>query len=512
MATDRELFSIVFFPHYCEIAFNQFHRDIFAAFKFGQRSYRRVRAAPRGSAKSTLTTLIFPIHDVCYGLERFILIISNTGPLAAQKLKDIRAEILANDDLVRLYRIRFATKKPGETQFLLQCGSSKTFFMALGRGSQVRGVRFGPWRPTKIVCDDVEFSEEVNNEQIRGKTENWFFEDVGKVGNEKTNIEFVGTVLHPQALLSKLLKNPAYDGQIYRAVVSWSEREDLWQKWREIYTDLENANRQVESQTFYDEHEREMLKGTKVLWPEKEPYLYLMKELVEIGRRAFMKEKQNAPLGADEPGFETIHWYRARHDGIVLEQNDAFIPWKDLKNSAYGVIDPSTGKKKAKGGKLGDYACLLAAYQAPSGRVLVHEDWTRRKGPTKQIEEIFNFHERYNFVKFGVEINLYRELMMNNIVAERSRREAEGGSLIKIPFYEIEQTENKTERIFRLEPRVAHGWMVFNRALSEDFKQMLENFPHAEHDDGPDAAEMIYGLIHKRYEASAVSLNPMGGV
>lgn len=511
MATDLELYTVVFFPHYCELEFNQFHRDIFSTFKFGARSLRDVGAAPRGSAKSTLKTLIKPLHDVCYHIERFILIISNTGPLAAQKLKDIRAEILANDDLVSVFGIGFATKNPGETQFLVTCGEHKTYFLAVGRGSQVRGARFGPWRPSKIICDDVEFSEEVNNEQIRTKTENWFFEDVVKVGDHQTNIDFVGTVLHPQALLSKLLRNPAYDGKIYQSVISWSAREDLWQQWREIYTNIENTKRVAESDLFFKINEKEMLRGTKVLWPEKEPYLYLMKEMVEIGRRAFMKEKQNAPLGADEPGFDTIHWYRARNDGIVLEQNDQFIPWKDVKHAAYGAIDPSTGKKKAKGGKLGDYASLAACYMSPNGRLLVHEDWTKRAGPTKQIQQIFEFHKRYQFVKFGVEINLYRELLMTNIVEERKRLERESGQLLKIPFYEIEQTENKTERIFRLEPRISHGWMVFNRALSEEFKQMIENFPHGEHDDAPDVAEMLWGLTHNRYEASSVSIDIMAG-
>jgi predicted phage terminase large subunit-like protein len=94
---------------------------------------------------------------------------------------------------------------------------------------------------------------------------------------------------------------------------------------------------------------------------------------------------------------------------------------------------------------------------------------------------------------------------MPNLVAERKRRELEGKKLVKVPFYDIEQHENKEKRIYQLEPKVAHGWILFNRALSEDAMQMMRAFPLGEHDDFPDAVEMLWGLVNNRYSASAVS-------
>jgi predicted phage terminase large subunit-like protein len=516
-ATDEELFAFYYFPHYCQHPFNEFHRDHFATSNFMERAIRRARAAPRGYAKSTLKALIKPIHDVCYALEKYIVIISNTQDQANQKLRDIRSEVLTNAALAADYGIHFRTRKPGETQYTLYCGKHACMFTCYGAGVEIRGIRFGASRPTKIILDDSEHSEEVHNEALRKKDEDWFFQVVSNLGNEFTNIEVIGTVLHKESRLMKLIKNPAYDGRIFKAVISWSERQDLWDKWTQIYTNLDNPNRLAEADYFYRENERELLKGTKVLWPEKESYLYLMKELVEKGRRSFFKEKQNEPIGGDEALFERFHFYHETADGLFVETTKTLLPWSELKDqqgrwlNAYGVIDPATGQTKAKPGKLSDFACLLTGIKDKRGRLLVHQDWTKRAAPTKQIESVFEHHLEFDYQKFGVETNLYRNLMLPNMVAERKRREQEVKKAIQLPFYDIEQVENKEKRIYTVEPKVTHGWVLLNRALSQEFMGQLEAFPHADHDDCPDALEMLWGLVNNRYKACGVSIDAMGG-
>ncbi len=510
-AYDLEFYAESYFPHYCLFPFNPFHRAFFSKVQFGERAQRRAWAAPRGAAKSTHAALIKPIHDVCYGLEEFIILISNRSDLAAAKLKDIRNEVLTNLDLQRDFGIHFPRKNPGESHFILHTDDHSTLFMAFGRGSQIRGVRHGAARPSKIIVDDSEHSEEVYNEEIRQKTEHWFFEDVGKVGDTQTNIEFVGTVLHRESLLKKLLKNPAYDGETFKSVISWSTEPELWAKWQELYINLDDPNRMANAQAFYKANEEAMLRGTEVLWPEKEPYEYLMRELIEIGRRSFFKEKQNDPIGSDEKVFHTIHWYKEVDTGLHILNTGVIIPWDRLKHNAFGVIDPATGKNKAGKGKLGDFAVIATGFTDDKKRLFVHKDWTKRATPSVYIKEIFEHHEKWTYNKFGVETNLYRELLLPNIMDEKKRREAEKKTLIKLPFYDIEQTENKTERITRLEPKMSHGYILLNVALSDEFKNQVEDFPKADHDDCPDALEMLWGLCNNRYQAAGTSLNAMGG-
>ena len=99
---------------------------------------------------------------------------------------------------------------------------------------------------------------------------------------------------------------------------------------------------------------------------------------------------------------------------------------------------------------------------------------------------------------------------MTNIIAERTRREKEHKKILRIPFYDIENIENKEKRIYTFEPKVSHGWILFNRALSQEFIRQVLSFPHGDHDDAPDALEMLWGMVNGRYKASALSINAMG--
>lgn len=518
-ATDLKLFAEIHFPHYCKRDFNEFHQDICRRFKFRERNYRQATAAPRGSAKSTWKTLIIPCHDICYGSEKFIVILSSTTPLANKKLKDIRQEVQANKSLAAMYGTRFPKKKVGESEFKCFSNYGSTYFAAIGRGSELRGIRINEDRPTKIISDDVEHSDEVYNERVRKKTEDWYFEDVTKAGDEPvngqggTNFDFVGTVLHRDSLLSKLMKNPRYESKLYKAIISWSEREDLWNKWREIYRDLNNPNRLVEAQEYFEKNSLELLRGTKVMWPEKESYLAHMIDMEEIGRRAFMKEKQNDPQGEEGLVFEKFHFYK-QIDEFTFEMEETGQRFDLRQMECVGAMDPSTGKVPAKEGKLGDFTVSGVGYLHRSGRLFVHYDYTKRVSPTKYIQEIFDSYERFKFEKYAVETNLYRNLLLPNILDEKKRRQkaraANTGdeSEIQISFYDVEQTENKRERITRLEPKVNHGYMVFNRALSQEFMNMFYNFPNVDaNDDAPDMCEILWNLAHNRYKPSALNLS-----
>lgn len=511
-ATDIELFCQTYFPHYCEYPFNDFHVDLFNSYQFGERRSRRGRAAPRGYSKSGVVAMFKPLHDLCYKLERFIVILSNTEPQAKQKLKDIRAEILTNESLVSAYNLSFASgRKAGETDYIAMADDYSVRFLALGSGTEIRGIRFGAYRPSKIILDDIEHSTKVFNESIRDSFEDWYNDVVTKIGDTKTNIEFIGTVLHPKALLKNILSNPSYDTKTYQAVKSWAKDQDLWNKWKVLYCNLDDESRVKTALEFYNQNEEQMLKGADVLWPEKESYYYLMVELVETGRRSFMKEKMNSPLSDDECLFdrEEMHYYKETADGLYINNTGATIPWRELR--AFGTIDPSTGLQVASNSKKGDYACRLSGYQDTKGRLFLHDDSTKRISPSKQIADIFDSHQLFKYEKFAVETNLYRNLLLDNIIEEGKRREKEDDVIIKIPFYDIVQTDNKIKRIFTIEPKVINGWILFNETLSETFMTQFDEFPKGDHDDGPDATEMLWSLVNGRYDTKAVQLNPRTG-
>lgn len=514
--TDFELFCEVFFPHYCEYPFNKFHSDCFAFYRQNQDGARVVDCAPRGYAKSTVKALFKPIHDLCYGLEKYILFISATKPQAIQKLKDIRREILVNDHLTSVYGISFPNKKVGAETFEVITPHGGILLQAVGAGTEIRGIRYGESRPSKIILDDAEDSEEVLNEDIRNQTEAWLHEVVSNLGSKQTSIEIVGTVLHRDSLLMRLKKNPAYTTRIYKAIISWAERQDLWEAWKKIYQNLDNDRRADEALAFFKAREADMLKGTEVLWPEKEPYYDLMLQLIEKGKRAFMKEKQNAPLASDTAVFDNIWWYHIdeKRGGIVIEKTGAFVDLKGLPS--YGAMDPATGGTTKSQKKKLDFTCIASGFKDLKGRLLVHRDWTKKAKPSIYIPQIFEEHAEMRYDKFAIEENLYRGLLTENIVREKKERQAElkkrgvKDDEIRVPFYEIENREQKEKRILTLEPKVSNGWILFNRTLSYEFMNMVEEFPNGDHDDAPDALEMLWGLTNGLYKPSPLNLDAIG--
>jgi len=503
-AEDVETFAKIFFPHYCEFPFNQFHRDSFKGYKLGERNYRRAKAAPRGYAKSTTAALFKPIHDLCYRLESFIVIISNTESQAVQKLKDIQAELIDNDLLIDVYGRFLKSKKVGSTDFIAFCGSHALRFVALGSGTEMRGIRFGNVRPSKIILDDVEHSEKVESEELRDKMQRWYQDVVSKIGDGKTNIEVIGTILHRKSLLKYLLKNARYESKEYKAITSWSSRKDLWKQWADIYNNIDDELRDIHAEEFFGLNQIEMMKDVSVLWPEKESYYSLQIEILESGLRSFMKEKQNDPLSDEEKVFDIndVWWYQETKDGLLIEKTNKIVPWCDLV--PFGAIDPATGQTKVSGNKKVDYSALINAYSDSKKRVFIHEDWLRRCSPSIFIRQILEFMQKYNHNKFGVETNLYRELLLDNIRDERNRFESEIGRRMETRFYDIYLTENKEKRIYTLEPKVKNGHLLFNRKLSNLLMDQFWDFPKGEHDDGPDAVEMVFSLVNNRYKVSAV--------
>lgn len=63
------------------------------------------------------------------------------------------------------------------------------------------------------------------------------------------------------AFWQKTLNNPGYKAIKYKAVISFSNEEDLWKEWEEIYTDLSNDNHEADAREFFERHREKMLEG-----------------------------------------------------------------------------------------------------------------------------------------------------------------------------------------------------------------------------------------------------------
>ena len=440
---------------------------------------RRAIEAPRGHAKSTTFTFKDSIHAAVYAYKHYEIILSDSSEQAEGFLADIKTEFEENAAL----REDFGELegKVWKSSVILTANGVK--IEAIGSGKKIRGRRHKQWRPDLIVCDDLENDENVNTPEQRKKLRDWFYKAVSKAGDTYTDIVYIGTLLHFDALLANVAKNPSYKAVKYRGVISFAANSELWDAWESIFTDLANENRQDEARAFYEANREAMLEGTAVLWEEKLSYYDLMVIRISEGEASFNSEIQNDPIDPENCTFQE-EWFDFWDDD-GKQQPD----FSDPRFLFIGANDPSLGKNKKS-----DTSSIFAlAKDTVTGYIyVVIADVARRK-PDQIIEDALEASRRLKrdfkrpYYKFGVETVQF-QYYFAEIMRQRA---AEAGEYL--PIEEINSTQNKDARIQSLQPFVKNGYVKFSKKHKTLLKQMTE-YPMGKNDDAPDALQMAVAL------------------
>lgn len=486
-AMDLAYFGRAYLPHYFSRPSPQFHAELDTLWREGvlkgvmpigddaklvdaQDGCRRATAAPRGHAKSTNLTFKGSLHAALYRYKRYIIILSDTSDQANGFLSAIKDELEDNGAI----REDFGDLTGGVWRENVIITSHGVRIDAIGAGQKIRGRKHKNWRPDLMVLDDIENDENVRTVEQRKKLENWFYKAVSKAGDTYTDIVYIGTLLHYDSLLAKVLKNPAYRSVKYKAVQSFST-SPLWETWESIYTDLGNEGRELEAKKFFEENREEMLAGTKVLWEEKLSYYDLMVTRVSEGEASFNSELQNEPVNPDDCLFNE-EWF------------DYYNP-EDMDFSSadfrfYGFVDPSLGKNRRA-----DYSAILTgALEVPTGYLYILDADIARRHPDAIISDVLQkadwiqrtYGKRY--VKFGVETVQFQWFLKEQLAKSSAR------ARIYLPIEEVPQSSDKVLRIQTLQPDIKNKYIKFSRRHKLLLEQ-LQYFPMADHDDGPDALE-----------------------
>ncbi len=491
-AESPKRFTQLYLSHCCTVPFSEMHEDLFLDLSrlIAKRGGRLVYAAPRGHAKSTIVSLAFVLWCLLYEKEKLILIVSATREQAVLLLKHIKDQLERNDllrsDFPELCRLDGGpgsgrqSKPWRDNRILLSNGA---MVCAYGAGQGLRGARNGRHRPGLIIVDDIEDQEHVIYEEQRHKLQSWFDRTLLHAGHTETNVIVVGTILHHDSLLANLV-NPntgrGWMAERHRAVLSFSDRQDLWDTWSAIFGGRENFEDQAgpeAARAFFDANAEAMLHGTRVLWPDWENYYELMVMREREGRASFQAEKQNEPIDPEQCIFsgQTLHYWDDEH-----ADEKALIEALGDNGRFYGACDPSLGQRTGRG----DYTAIVILYQERKTKInyVIAADIARRS-PDQTIERILQYARMYKLERFAVEANHFQVLMVENL----ERRARETG--VRLPIEKIESRSNKQSRIANLEPEVAQGRIRFSRRHQLLLEQLWA-FPLAAHDDGPDALEM----------------------
>ena len=496
-AIDMEFFGRAYFPHYFSRPSPEFHRELDAIWQQGVLKgrypltpadtkaisrlpgVRRAVAAPRGHAKSTNLTFKGTMHSTLYGYKHYPIIISDSSEQAEGFLDNIRVEFEENTAILE----DFGSLAGSVWRSNVLVTKTNIKIEAIGSGKKIRGRKHRNWRPDLIILDDVENDENVRTPEQRKKLKDWFDKAVSKSGDDYTDIVYIGTLLHYDSLLAKTLTNPAYRSIKYKAVIQFSQADDLWQQWESIFTDLSNDDRESEALAFFQAHKEAMLEGTQVLWEEKLSYYDLMVMRVSEGEASFNSEEQNEPINPDDCLFmeEWFDYY-----------NEAEVNFGDPAFDFFGFIDPSLGKTKRS-----DFSAIVTlAKHKGSGYMYVVDADIERRHPDRIIADVLA-KERWlrasfghGYRKLGAETNQFQWFLKE----ELAKASAKAG--LYLPIEEVQQTSDKVMRIQTLQPDVKNKYIKFNRRHKRLLEQLTQ-FPMGAHDDGPDALEGARSIAKK---------------
>lgn len=480
-----QAFAQVYLTADCSLKFSRMHLEIFELLQniIQKRAGRLAIAAPRGHAKSTIVSLAFVLWCVLYEKEKLVLIVSATQDQAMLLLKAIKDQIRGNQQLIDDFPDACGGKLAPWRAERIQLGNG-AMILAYGAMQGLRGAKNKSHRPGLIVVDDIENSEHVISEDQRHKMGEWFRGTLLHAGHPDTNVVVVGTVLHYDSLLANLI-NPkdrrGWEGRKYQAIENFGDRPDLWERWAAIFrckVDFENKTGPESAGAFYESNKKDMLQGTKVLWPEREDYHALMVIREREGLHSFQAEKQNEPIDSEQCIFaeKDFHYWDDEHADeqalrAALGKNGGYF---------YGACDPSLGRRTGQG----DYTAIVILYQSQRPQInhVVVADLARLP-PDQTIERIIKYTTMYPISRFAIETNQFQSLMCEDIV-----RRAKAAA-VRTTFVPIENRTHKESRIASLEPEVTQGRIRFSRRHDKLLDQ-LRQFPHAVYDDGPDALEM----------------------
>ena len=487
-AFDLEYFGRAYLPHYFVRESPKFHGELDDIWEVGvmkgknairdakeisrAEGCRRAIEAPRGHAKSTNFTFKDTIHASAYAYKHYIILLSDSSDQAEGFLTDIKTEYEENAALKEDFGDMQG--KVWKAGVILLANGVK--IEAIGSGKKIRGRRHKQWRPDLIICDDLENDENVNTPDQRKKLRNWFYKAVSKAGDTYTDIVYIGTLLHFDALLANVAKNPQYKTVKYRGVISFATNEKLWTAWELIYTDLANENRQEDAKEFFEANREEMLEGTEVLWEAKLSYYDLMVIRVSEGESSFNSEIQNDPIDPESCAFNE-EWFSYYKDEEVDFSDGRFL--------FVGANDPSLGKNK----KSDTSAIIILAKDTRTGYLYVVVASIEKRKPDVIITDVIENSKRLRrdykkpLTKFRVETVQFQHFF-KDVMAARS---AEVGEYL--PIEEVNSIQNKDLRIQSLQPFVKNGYIKFNEKHKALLQQMKE-YPMGKNDDGPDALEM----------------------
>ncbi len=419
-------------------------------------------AAPRGEAKTTFVDLFFASWCIVTGRKRYILLIADALEQAAAFLEALKVELESNPRLAMDYPEHTGPGRVWNVGTIVTAANVKV--QAFGAGKRMRGLRHGPCRPDLALLDDLENDENVRKPEQRDKLDMWLHRTVLSLGpaDDSMDVIYIGTILHYDSVLARTLRKPQWQTRKFRALLRYPDRMDLWETWENIL-----ASEGIDAAAaYYLEHGRAMDRGAEVSWPSYRPLYSLMLKRAE-NHDAFDSEQQNEPLSTEGAPFaDAIFYWTERRTDLLM----------------FGACDPSLGKQ---GAGRDPSALLVGGYDRETMTLHVFEASIRRRHPDRIIQDMLVMQRQYQCLNWAVEIVQFQEFFADVLVREAAKQG------VLMPVWPVRNSTDKQLRIESLQPYAVQRRILLHPSQTTLVEQ-LRHFPVADHDDGPDALEMLW--------------------
>lgn len=423
----------------------EFHRELWDLF-CSDAPYVAV-AAPRGHAKSTAGTFAFGLASALFGSDDFILLVSATEALAAAHLANMARVMEENEDLRTEFRVEVL--RSNETELVCRVGGREFCIVGKGAEQKVRGILWRNKRPSLILVDDLEEDEAVMSKDRRTKLRDWFKNALIPCGSEKLRVRFVGTVLHLDSLLERLLTD--------------KEEVKIW------------VGRRFKAHKGYDDF-------TEILWPEAFPEgrLRMIRANYADNPSGYSQEYLNQPVADADAYFR-------RSDFRAMTEDDHKVP-----KTNYAAIEFALGVDDK-----GDNTAIIVGGLDSENMLHIIDCYAAKYDPVEAVEKMFELQRIYDISEWIVEDENIAKAIGPFLNLEMVRR-GEYMTLTKIRPHKDKQ-HRATSIKARMRARgvkfdVGAEW--YNGLLGE-----MLSFPRGKTDDRVDALAWL-GLMMDRFSPS----------
>ena len=459
------LFGKTMFPTAINKAVPPFHHDIYKNLSDGLVK-RLLIAAPRGTAKSTVTSLILPLHRAAFkpsDKDLFIVIISESQSQSINFLSRIKHHLVNSKNFIEMFGDMGpnTAKRWTNNDIVLANG---TRIIAVGTGQRVRGFIEGDTRPNLIIVDDYESELNAATPEARAKNRKWITEAVIPSLSDEGRIVMIGTVISEDCFLYWAKDSPA---------------------WKVLWFAITNDD------------------GDSI-WVERFPMsrIHAIKaEFESVGNlngfyQEYMNEAQspdNAPFKPEYIRLHHYHYKRINGQNCLVRVIDGSEEQKPVE--VYCGIDPASSLSARS-----DFFVIATIALDNAGNKYIVDIFRDKINPAFQPDKIIEIYKRYRPKRMKIETTGYQEALrasVRKIMMEKG---------MYIPGLEkgIKPRSRKSERLMSLVAPLARGEFFFR---SQDLvpQQEFLSCPKGKHDDCLDA---IYYALDGAKQCRVKDFNP----